>query len=359
MLRHLACTLSLIAVLNLSANAQQLQWPTHEGDYTVQNFHFKSGETLPALKLHYLTLGSPHRNAKGEVDNAILLLHGTGGRGRDLLSPHFAGQLFGPGQPFDITRFYLIFPDSIGHGQSSKPSDGLHMHFPRYDYDDMVAAQHTLLTDALHVDHLRVVLGTSMGCMHAFVWSEMYPQFSDALVPMACLPVELAGRNRMNREMSIRLIETDPAFHDGEYTAQPPSMRYISLISSTYTSVPLQMQKIAPTRAQADKIVEDRIASYRPTADANDSIYANDSSRNYNPEPKLATITALVLWINSADDLTNPVELGIAEKTAPRIPHAKFVLIPISDETRGHGTFNEAHLWTHHLTELMHRIGAN
>jgi homoserine O-acetyltransferase len=329
------------------------KWPTQSGDYTIKNFRFKSGETIQELHLHYQTLGHPHRNAAGHVDNAILLLHGTGGSGSGLLTPHFADELYGPGQPFDIAKFFIILPDSIGHGHSSKPSDGLRMRFPKYDYDDMVAAQHTLVTEALHVDHLRVVLGTSMGCMHTFVWGETYPQFMDTLVPMACLPVELAGRNRMNRDMTIQLIRADPTWNRGEYTAEPTSMRYISLVSSTYTSVPLQMQKLAPTREAADKIIAQRIASYRPTSDANDTIYWTDSSRNYNPESKLSTITAHVLWINSADDPTNPAELGIAEKTAPRMPHARFVLIPISDATRGHGTFNEAHLWKQYLVELL------
>jgi homoserine O-acetyltransferase/O-succinyltransferase len=336
-----------------SATAQDSRWPVESGDYIVKNFRFKSGETLPELKLHFLTMGTPHRGISGHVDNAILLLHGTGGSGSSFLTPHFADELYGSGQPFDITKFFLILPDSIGHGRSSKPSDGLRMRFPRYDYDDMVAAQHTLLTQALHVDHLRVVLGTSMGCMHAFVWGETYPQFMDTLVPMACLPVELAGRNRMNRYMAMQLIRADPAWKDGEYTSQPPAMRYLSLIGSTYTSVPLQMQKLAPTRAQADEIVDRRIAAYQPTTDANDYLYYTDSSRNYNPEPKLSKIIARVLWINSADDATNPAELGIAEKMAPHIPHARFVMIPISDQTRGHSSFNEARLWKSYLVELL------
>src|SRR5580698_9244267 len=224
---HMCLALIAVSLLFASAKAQS-KWPTQPGDYTIKNFHFKSGETLPELHMHYQTLGHPHKDAQGSIDNAILLLHGTGGSGSSLLTPHFADELYAPGQPFDITKFFLILPDSIGHGGSSKPSNGLHMKFPRYDYDDMVTAQHDLLTQALHVDHLRVILGTSMGCMHTFVWGEMYPTFADNLVPMACLPIELGGRNRMNRYMSIRLIETDPAWKNGEYTTQPPSLKVVN-----------------------------------------------------------------------------------------------------------------------------------
>jgi homoserine O-acetyltransferase len=348
---------SRLVFFSLLAAAAFAQAPTQlliqDNYYTLKNFRFNTGESLPELKLHYLTLGKPHRDRNGKVDNAVLLLHGTGGSAFSLLIPQFVNVLFGAGQPLDVSRYYLILPDDIGHGQSSKPSDGLRMHFPRYDYDDMIASQHAMLLEALHVDHLRLILGTSMGCMETFVWGETFPQFADALVPMACLPVELAGRNRMNRYMAIQLIRADPAWNNGEYTTQPPSMKYISLLGSTYTSVPLQMQKLAPTRAQADKLVDQSIASYKPAADANDYIYFTDASRNYNPDPRLSSITAHVLWINSADDATNPAELGIAEKMVKRMPHAKFVLIPISDATRGHVTYNEAGLWKDYLVDLM------
>ncbi len=331
-----------------------VEWPTHDGAYELANFHFKSGETLPKLHLHYLTLGSPHRNEKGEIDNAVLLLHGTGGDARSLLAPQFSTVLFGPGQPLDITRFFLILPDDIGHGQSSKPSDGLHMRFPHYDYDDMVLSQHAMLLDGLHVDHLRLILGTSMGCMQAFVWGETYPQFSDALAPFACLPVELAGRNRMMRYMAIQNIKLDPAWKNGEYTAEPlESLRAASELLLVMGSAPLQMQKNFPTRPAAEQYVDQYLARSIAHTDANDLIYYIDASRNYNPAPKLATITAPVLWINSADDFINPPELGIAQHMVTRMPHARFVLIPVSDATRGHGTHTQAAVWKKDLVDFL------
>jgi homoserine O-acetyltransferase/O-succinyltransferase len=331
-----------------------VQWPIKEDTYTIQNFHFGTGESLPALKLHYLTLGEPHRNAAGHVDNAVLLLHGTGGNAHTLLNPVFSEVLFGPGQPLDIQKFYLILPDDIGHGESSKPSDGLRMHFPQYDYDDMVQSQHTMLVDGLHVDHLRLILGTSMGCMQSFVWGETYPQFSDALAPFACLPVELAGRNRIWRYMAMGMIRHDPAWKNGDYAAEPEEgLRGANSLLVIAGSAPLQMQKNFPTRAAAeayvDRTLDDRIAH----TDANDLLYYLNASRNYNPEPKLSTITAPVLWINSADDFINPPELGIAEKLVTRMPHAKFILIPISDRTRGHGTHTQAAVWKNDLIEFL------
>ena len=344
--------LALLSGATITANAQATKWPTQDGNYTIKNFRFGTGESLPELKLHYLTLGTPHRNAAGKIDNAVLMLHGTGGTAHSLISPEFTTVLYGPGQPLDITKFFLIFPDSIGHGQSSKPSDGLHMRFPHYDYDDMVAAQHTMLLESLHVDHLRLILGTSMGCMETFTWGVTYPKFADALVPLACLPVELAGRNRMIRYATMQLIREDPAWNYGEYTTQPPAVRHTCNINSVQTAVPLQAQKNFPTRKQADAQVDKMLAAPNHT-DANDLLYWTDASRNYNPEPKLSTITAHVLWINSADDHTNPAELRIAEKTVTRMPHALFVLLPISDETRGHGTSSVVHLWKDYLIQLM------
>ncbi len=333
---------------------QSVTWPTQDGTYIIQNFRFNTGETLPELKLHYLTLGTPHRNAAGHTDNAILLLHGTGGDAHSLLNPVFSTVLFGPGQPFDITKYFLILPDDIGHGQSSKPSDGLHMHFPQYDYDDMVASQHTMLLEALHVDHLRLILGTSMGCMQTFVWGETFPTFSDALAPFACLPTTLAGRNRMMRYMAIQNIKLDPAWQNGEYKSEPVlGLRAANELLLVMGSSPLQMQKAAPTRAAAEKFVDDYLARTVPSTDANNLIYYVNASRNYNPEPKLSTITAPVLWINSADDYINPPELGIAEKLVTRIPHAQFILIPISDATRGHGTHTQAIVWKQYLIDFL------
>src|SRR5271170_1096361 len=241
----LSCTLAATA-----QNSQASKWPTKDNLYVIHDFRFGSGETIPELILHYLTLGQPHRGADGHVDNAILLLHGTGGDRRTLLNPVFSDVLFGPGQPFDITKYFLILPDDIGHGESSKPSDGLHMRFPQYDYDDMVASQHTMLLEGLHVDHLRLILGTSMGCMQSFVWGETYPQFMDALAPFACLPVELAGRNRMWRYMAMQDIRTDPAWKNGEYTTEPVlGLRHALEFNLIAGLAPLQAQKVAPTRA--------------------------------------------------------------------------------------------------------------
>jgi homoserine O-acetyltransferase/O-succinyltransferase len=354
--RNLSRIFVLTALTTIAAQAQATptKWPTQNGTYTIKNFRFGTGETLPELKLHYLTLGQPHRDSAGHTDNAILLLHGTGGDAHSLLNPVFSDVLFGPGQPFDITKFFIILPDDIGHGESSKPSDGLHMHFPQYDYDDMVASQHTMLLDGLHVDHLRLILGTSMGCMQSFVWGETFPQFSDALAPFACLPVELAGRNRMWRYMAMQSIRSDPAWKNGEYTTEPTEgLRGASDLIVIAGGAPLQLQKNYPTRAQAEAYIDRVIANSIAHTDANNFLYYVNASRNYNPAPKLATITAPVLWINSADDFINPPELGIAEKMVTKMPNAKFILIPISDATRGHGTHTQAIVWKQYLIDFL------
>ena len=331
--------------------AKSSHWPAKDGVVTLANFKFGSGETLPALKLHYLTLGTPHRNPAGHVDNAILLLHGTGGNAHSLLNPVFSDVLFVPGGILDIQKYFIILPDDIGHGESSKPSDGMRMHFPAYDYDDMVRGQRLML-DQMKIDHLRLILGTSMGCMQSFVWGETYPQFMDALAPFACLPTQIAGRNRMMRYMSIPGIKLDPAWKNGDYTTEPAEgLRLADTLLMVMGSAPLVMQKQAPTRQAAEDYVNRYWA--RPAPDANDMIYYLDASRNYDPSPKLETITAPVLWINSADDYINPPELGIAEKLVKRIPLARFILIPISDQTHGHGTHTEAAVWKNHLAEFM------
>ena len=353
--------LILLALLSTFAIAQQTKpvvsnshWPTHDGAYDIANFHFKDGETIEKLHLHYLTLGSLHRDAAGHTDNAVLLLHGTGGSAHSLLNPVFSDVLFGPGQPLDITKFFIILPDDIGHGESSKPSDGLRMRFPRYDYDDMVASQHAMLLEGLHIDHLRLILGTSMGCMQSFVWGETYPRFSDALAPFACLPVELAGRNRMWRYMSMKIIRDDPAWSNGDYTTEPvEGLQGANDLLLLAGSAPLQMQKNFPTRAQAETYVDRFLTASIAHTDANDFLYYINASRNYNPEPKLSTITTPVLWINSADDFINPPELGIAEMMVTRMPHAKFILIPISDATRGHGTHTQAAVWKNYLIDFL------
>ena len=354
MRRLTLATLLLCTAAIALAQAPVPKWPTQDGTYIIHNFKFGTGESLPELKLHYLTLGTPHRNQQGHVDNAILLLHGTGGNAHTLLVPQFSNQLFGPGQPFDITKYFLIFPDDIGQGESSKPSDGLHMHFPQYDYDDMVRSQQIMLTEGMHVDHLRLILGTSMGCMQAFVWGETYPKFADALAPFACLPVELAGRNRMWRYMAMQAIRTDPAWQNGDYTTEPihglSTAADMLLLAGT---TPLLAQKAAPTRKAAEKFVDDYWARTLPITDANNFLYYVNASRNFNPEPKLNTITAPVLWINSADDFINPPELSIAERTVKLMPHAKFILIPISEATRGHGTHTQASVWKQYLIDFL------
>ena len=348
----------ILLVAAAAASAQtapaRTQWPAQDGNYVIPNFHFGSGESIAELKLHYLTLGQPHRDAAGHTDNAVLLLHGTGGNAHSLLNPVFSDVLFGPGQPLDITKFFIILPDDIGHGESSKPSDGLHMHFPHYDYDDMVASQHAMLMDGLHVDHLRLILGTSMGCMQSFVWGETYPQFSDALAPFACLPVELAGRNRIWRYMAMQMIRDDPEWKGGEYTSEPKEgLRGANDLIVMAGSAPLQMQKNFPTRKDAEAYVDRTMDTLIAHTDANDFLYYVDASRNYNPEPKLSTITTPVLWINSADDFINPPELGIAQRLVTKMPHAKFVLIPISDATRGHGTHTQAAVWKDYLIQFL------
>jgi homoserine O-acetyltransferase/O-succinyltransferase len=325
-----------------------------EGDYVSRDFHFKSGETLPELRLHYTTLGKPELDAVGKVTNAVLILHGTGGSGHQFLTPQFADVLFGPGQLLDASRYFIILPDSVGHGKSSKPSDGLHARFPQYDYDDMVAAQHELLEHGLSVTHLRLILGTSMGCMHSWVWGETYPDFMDALMPLACLPVQIAGRNRLWRKMVIEGIRQDPDWNNGDYTTQP---RAASEIGADFLliagSAPLLMQKNLPTRDTADKYLDDSIKRITATLDANDLLYAVSASRNYNPEAQLGTIQAPVMFINSADDFINPPELGIAESEIKHVKKGRFVLIPVSEQTHGHGTHTWAALWQQYLRELL------
>jgi len=352
------CSLLFAAFLVTTAAAQAsyppTHWPIQDGTYIIHDFRFGTGETLPDLKLHYLTLGQPQHDAAGHTTNAVLLLHGTGGNAHSLLNPVFSDVLFGPGQPLDITKFFIILPDDIGHGESSKPSDGLRMGFPRYDYDDMVRSQHSMLTDGLHVDHLRLILGTSMGCMQSFVWGETYPDFMDALSPFACLPVELAGRNRMWRYMSMQMIRDDPAWQNGNYTTEPvEGLRGANDLILIAGAAPLQMQKNYPTRAQVEAYTDRALDNAIAHTDANNYLYYVDASRNYNPEPRLSTITAPVLWINSADDFINPPELGIAQKLVGQMPHAKFILIPISDATRGHGTHTVAAVWKDYLIQFI------
>ena len=330
-------------------------WPApQEGNYTVHDFHFQSGETLAEVRLHYYTLGKQVRDANGRTTNAVLILHGTGGSGSNFLQPIFAGELFGPGQLLDANRYFLILPDNIGHGKSSKPSDGLHAHFPWYEYADMVALQYELVEKGLGVNHLRLILGTSMGCMHSWVWGETYADFMDALMPLACLPVQIAGRNRIWRKMVIDGIRQDPEWKNGDYAAEPRAGVEIAADFLIIAGgAPLHMQENFPARDGADKYLESTMARIGATLDANDFLYAVDSSRNYDPSGKLETIQAHVMYINSADDFINPPELGIAEREIKRVKHGKFVLLPVSEETFGHGTHTHAAVWRSYLEELL------
>jgi homoserine O-acetyltransferase len=334
---------------------QSHQLPTpKEGNYIAQNFHFKSGEMLPELRMHYSTFGTPVRDANGRVTNAVMILHGTTGSGAQFLVPQFAGVLFGPGQLLDITRYYVILPDNIGHGKSSKPSDGMRTHFPQYDYDDMVAAQYEMLEKGLGVDHLRLILGTSMGCMHSFVWGETYPNFMDGMMPMACLPVPIAGRNRVWRKTVMDAIRNDPAWKGGDYVDEPQAaLETAGGIFSFAAGSALQMQKEHPTREATDSADDDYVKRFVASHDANDFLYAVDASRNYDPSAGLEKITVPVMFVNSADDFINPPELGIAEREIQRVKKGRFILLPISDQTHGHGTHTWAAVWQQYLKELL------
>lgn len=330
-------------------------WPTKEGDVTLTDFRFRSGESLPRLNVHYTTLGQPHRNAAGEIDNAIMVLHGTGGSGQQFLRPQFADELYGPGQPLDISRYWIILPDNIGHGKSSKPSDGLRMKFPQYDYDDMVEAQRLMLKE-LGVTRLRLIMGTSMGCMHAFVWGEAHPDFARALMPLACEPVEIAGLNRMWRQLAVNAIKADPAWLNGEYRTQPvQGLRTVASFSVITGSAPLADQAEYPTRDKAGAYAEERVATALARLDANDYIYQIEASRNYNPWPKLETITAPMMWVNSADDFINPRNLPFPSEALKRMPNARFRLIPETSETQGHSTHTWAKFWKDDLVQLLER----
>ncbi|MEO6444882.1 MAG: alpha/beta fold hydrolase [Gemmatimonadaceae bacterium] len=345
------------AALLLAISAWPASAQGRAGDFVVPGFRFASGDTLSDIRLHYVTLGTPRRDAAGTVRNAVLILHGTGGTGGQFLGAGFAGELYGPGQLLDTTRTYVILPDNIGHGGSSKPSDGLHMRFPRYGYGDMVQLQHALLTRGLGVNHLRLVMGTSMGCMHAWVWGYTYPGFSDGLVPLACAPTQIAGRNRMMRRMILDNIMQDPEWKGGEYTAQPRGLRGSLGMLFMMTSAPLLQQRQAPTRDAADSAMRNFVELRFRSTDANDMLYQFDSSRDYDPSPWLERITVPVLAINSADDLVNPPELGFMERLMPRVKQGRYILIPTSDKTRGHGTHTMPVIWGSYLKEFLAKLG--
>ncbi len=323
------------------------------GDYVIKEFKFASGEVLPELRQHYLTIGTPRKDSTGRVMNAVLIGHGTGGSGRSFLSASFAGVLFVPGGLLDAQNYFIILPDGIGHGASSKPSNGLHMKFPHYSYDDMVDAQYRLLTEHLGVNHLRLVMGTSMGGMHTWVWGERYPDFMDGLVPLASVPTQIAGRNRMMRKMIQDSIRNDPSWTDGEYTSQPRGLENAVHILLFMVSSPLQWQKSAATRDAADKFLADQMRSRLSGNDANDMLYQFDASRDYDPSPKLEQIAAPLLAINSADDQVNPPELGLMERLMPRVKRGHYVLLPITEQTRGHGTHSLPAVWGSHFKVFL------
>ena len=329
--------------------------PTREADYVIRDFRFASGETLPELRLHYTTLGSPHRDAQGRIDNAVTVLHGTGGTGAQFLNPVFAW-LYGPGQPLDIRRYWIILPDNIGHGRSSKPSDGLHMRFPRYDYGDMVEAQYRLLTQGLGIARMRLVMGTSMGCMHIFVMGEAHPDFARALMPLACEPIELAGLNRMWRQLAIDGIRNDPAWARGEYRAPPvQGLRTAASILFVAGAAPLNFQAQFPQRDRAAAYAQARVAASIAATDANDLLYQVDASRTYDPWPRLEKITAPMTWVNSADDFINPRGLDAPARAVARMPNARFRMVAETADTHGHGTHTWAVNWAADLVDLLRR----
>jgi homoserine O-acetyltransferase/O-succinyltransferase len=345
-------TLTFFLLAASFASAADYPAPT-ESDFTIRDFKFASGETLPELRLHYRTLGQPEKDAQGKTKNAILIMHGTTGSGAQFIRSEFAGELFGKDQPLDATKFFIVLPDGIGHGKSSKPSDGMHAKFPRYGYIDMVEADYRLLTEGLGVDHARLVMGTSMGGMHTWLWGELHPDFMDALLPLASLPTQISGRNRAWRRMVIDAIRNDPAWDGGEYKTQPPSLRTAAEMLWLMSSNPVLRQKDAPTLGKTDEVLDKFVEQIVKTDDANDVLYALEASHDYDPGPNLEKIKAPLLAINSADDQINPPELGILEQEIKRVPHGRAIVIPFSDKTRGHGSHTLAASWKDQLLDLL------
>ncbi|MEO7168014.1 MAG: alpha/beta fold hydrolase [Chthoniobacterales bacterium] len=345
-----------ILFLGLSTALRGSDYPEpNEGDFTAHNFKFTSGETMPELRLHYRTIGKAIKDAQGKTQNAVLVMHGTTGSGAQFIRPEFAGELFGPGQPLDASKFFIVLTDDIGHGKSSKPSDGLHAKFPRYGYRDMVAAEHQLLTEGLGVNHARLIMGTSMGGMHTWLWGEIYPDFMDALMPLASLPTQISGRNRAWRRIVIDAIRNDPAWNGGDYKTQPPSLRTAAEMLWFMSSNPILRQKEAPTLAQTDAALDKYVDDYIKTGDANDVLYAVEASHDYDPGPNLEKIRVPLLAINSADDLINPPELVILEREIKRVPKGRALVLPLTEKTRGHGTHTLAALWKDQLVDLLNR----
>ena len=353
MIRYLS---ALLLVAATTVRAADYPAPA-EGDYTIRDFKFTSGEAMPELRIHYRTLGKAEKDAQGKTTNAVLTMHGTTGSGAQFIREEFAGELFGAGQPLDATKFFIVLPDGIGHGKSSKPSDGQHAKFPRYGYRDMIEAQYRLLTDGLGVNHARLVMGTSMGGMHTWLWGETHPEFMDALLPLASLPTQISGRNRVWRRVVIDAIRGDPAWNGGEYKTQPPSLRIAAEMLWFMSSNPLVRQKEASNLAKTDEVLDKFVAEHLKADDANDILYALEASHDYDPGPALEKIRAPLLAINSADDLINPPELGILEREIKRVPHGRALLVPLSEKTRGHGSHTIAALWKDDLVRLLTESG--
>jgi homoserine O-acetyltransferase len=342
----------LVLLVFARVGAAQYPEPT-EGNFILKEFRFRSGEMLPDLRMHYRTLGMPARDAQGVVRNAVLILHGTGGSGAQFIRPEFAGELFASGGLLDATRHFIILPDGIGHGQSSKPSDGLRGHFPHYGYLDMMAAQYRLLTEGLGVNHLRLVMGTSMGGMQTWLWGERHPEFMDALMPLASLPTQISGRNRVWRRIVIDAIRNDPGWRGGSYSVQPQGLRIAEEMLYFVGSNPILRYQQMPTLARSDATLDDAIGASLKTNDANDVLYQIEASRDYDPGPDLEKIRVPLVAVNSADDLINPPELGILEREIRRVPKGRAVVLPLGPDTRGHGTHTIAAVWKQYLEGLL------
>ena len=344
-----------LAMLAAPAFTAETNWPNYrEGDFVIKNYSFKSGESLPELKMHYRTLGTIKRDGNGDIMNAVLLLQGNTGTGANWLRPSLADELFKPGEPLDAGQYFMIVPDALGRGGSSKPSDGLRAKFPHYRYHDMVDTYHRLVADGLGIKHLRLVIGSSLGCMHTWLWGELYPEMTDGLVALSCQPVEISGRNWIMRRAAAEAIRHDPDYKDGNYDKQPSHYIYSAAAQSFMTESPARIQEMAPTRAAADALYEKRLQAER--RDANDQLYALESIMDYSPEPDLDKIKAKVLLINDSEDVANPPTLGTVERAMKRVKNGRYVLLPASDKNHGHFSHYYAALWKPYLVELLNSL---
>jgi homoserine O-acetyltransferase len=347
-------TLIALMLMQLVTFAAAAATPAvEEGDFVVRDFRLQSGQVLPELRLHYRTLGKLQCDERRSSCNAVLILHGTGGSGAQFLRPEFADELFASGGELDASRYFIILPDGIGHGKSTKPSDGMRARFPRYGYIDMVAAQHQLVTEHLGVPRLRLVMGTSMGGMHTWLWGQRYPDLMDALLPLASLPTQISGRNRVWRRVAIDAIRNDPQWRNGEYKQQPPALRTAQEMLFLMASNPVLRQQQMGTLSQSDSVLDASVAESLKTSDANDLLYQLEASHDYDPGPGLEKIRAPLVAINFADDLINPPELGILEREIQRVPNGRALTLPAGPQSRGHGTHTVAAVWKQHLQELL------